>query len=329
MFRTFDSSPTYNTRDARVLDSAGAFLNGELERLDQTIHDPIAAVTWTRDIDVRTDVTMGDEASSFANMTFASPGGYAPTGKAWISKNANAIQGIEADIGKIVNPLTLWGMELAYTIPELVSSQQVNRPIDVTKYTGMKLKYNMDVDEMCYVGDAQLGVYGLTNQPSVTATNVTNGVSGSPKWANKTFQEMMNDVNVLLTNAWAASGYAFVPSKLLLPPAEYSIIANTLTGQAGSQSVMTYLKMNSIATAMNGRELEIVPVKWLTGRGAGGTDRMAAYTQDLQRIRIPLVPLQNTAVQPRGIHMLTYYYARIGVVEVTQTEMIAYADGIG
>ena len=328
MFRTFDSSPSYNMRDARVIDSAGAFLIGELERLDQTIHDPIASVTWTRDIDVRTDVTMGDEASSFANQTFASPGGFSPTGKAWASKNANAITGIEADIGKTVNPLTIWAMELAYTIPELASSQQVNRPIDVTKYTGLKLKYNMDLDEMVYVGDAQLGVYGLTNQPGISATNVVNGASGGSTWATKTYQEMMNDVNTLLTSAWAATGYAFVPTKIIIPPANFAIIANTLTGQAGSQSVLTYLKANSIATAQNGRELDIVPSKWLTGRGVGGTNRMISYTQDYQRIRIPLVPLQNTSVQQRGIHMMTYYYGRLGVVEITQTEMVAYADGV-
>src|ERR1700688_4558988 len=37
----------------RTYDSTGAFLVGELERLDQKLHDPLVAVTWSRDIDLR------------------------------------------------------------------------------------------------------------------------------------------------------------------------------------------------------------------------------------------------------------------------------------
>src|ERR1700744_4011403 len=59
----------------RVIDSTGAFMVGELERLDQTLHMPLAAVSWGRDIDLREDVTIGDEVSSFTLTTFGSAGG--------------------------------------------------------------------------------------------------------------------------------------------------------------------------------------------------------------------------------------------------------------
>ena len=53
------------TYDKRTLDSTGAFYVGELERLDQTLHQPLVAVTWGRDIDLREDVSMADETSAF------------------------------------------------------------------------------------------------------------------------------------------------------------------------------------------------------------------------------------------------------------------------
>jgi hypothetical protein len=327
MFATLDQYRA-GTIDARTIDSAGAFLQGELERLDQTLHQPISAVTWGRDIDIRTDVTIADESSSFANLTFAAPGGINPTGKAWIGKTTTAIPGIATDISKTINPLNLWAMELAYTIPELESSIKVGRPIDTQKYDGMKLKYQMDIDEQVYVGDAGLGVYGLTNNPAITATNVTNGAAGTPGWATKTPAEILRDVNALLSAAWAATGYAFVPDKLLLPPLQYGYIVQQINSQAGNVSILTYLQQNSLAMAQNGRPLDIVPVKWLTGRGVGGVDRMVAYTQDPQRVRIPLTPLLNTQLQYKGIHLMTYYYCRIGVVEFTNPEFVAYADGI-
>jgi hypothetical protein len=44
------------TYDRMTIDSTGAFLVGELERLDQKLHEPLVAVTWGRDIDLREDV---------------------------------------------------------------------------------------------------------------------------------------------------------------------------------------------------------------------------------------------------------------------------------
>jgi len=40
------------TYDKYTIDSTGAFLIGELERLDQTLHEPLYNVTWGRDIDL-------------------------------------------------------------------------------------------------------------------------------------------------------------------------------------------------------------------------------------------------------------------------------------
>jgi len=41
------------TFDSRTIDSAGAFLVGELERLDPRLHEPLVSVSWSRDIDLR------------------------------------------------------------------------------------------------------------------------------------------------------------------------------------------------------------------------------------------------------------------------------------
>lgn len=322
------------TRDAGMLtfdqatrDSAGAFLVGELERLDQRLHEPLASVTWSRDIDLREDVSIADEVSSFTNSSFAAAGGASPNGKSWIGKDATAIQGIALDIGKTAHPLSLWGMELGWTLPELASAQQLGRPVDQQKFAGMQMKYNMDVDEQVYIGDGVLGLYGLLNSPLVTATNVVNGASASPLWTSKTPDEILADVNTVLNAAWAASGYAVVPAKLGLPPLKYSYLVSQKVSSAGNISILQFLKDNSLANAVNGVPLDIVPMKFLTGRGAGSTDRMVAYSQDQNRVRFPLVPLQRTPVEYRGISQLTYYYGRLGAVEWVYPETAQYADG--
>jgi hypothetical protein len=219
-------------------------------------------------------------------------------------------------------------MELGYTLLELQSSIKVNRPIDSQKHEGLKLKYSMDLDEQVYKGDAELGILGMLNSTNVTNTNAANGAASSPLWSQKVPAEILADVNVALAASWAATGYAFVPTKMILPPLNLSYIVQQVVSTAGNVSIIEYLKKNSLSTAQNGKDLEIVPVKWATGAGAGSTNRLAVYTQDLQRVRIPLTPLLNTPIQYKGIHYLTYYYGRIGSVEFTNPQFFYYLDGI-
>ncbi|ABX15511.1 DUF2184 domain-containing protein [Burkholderia multivorans] len=319
--RTRDSMMTF---DARTIDSTGAFLVGELERLDQTLHMPLASVTWSRDIDLREDVSIADEVSSFTNSMFAAAGGPSPAGKSWVGKDANAIQSLGLDIGKTPNPLTLWGMQIGWTIPELESAQKLGRPVDQQKFEGMQLKHNMDVDEQVYIGDSVLGVTGLVNSSAVE--NVSNAQTGN--WVSATPDQMLDDVNELLNSAWAAAGYAVCPSRVLLDPTSFSLLVQRKVSDAGNISVLRYLQDNSLANQLNGRPLEIFPSKWLTGRGAAGKNRMVAYTKDKNRVRFPLVPLQRTPLEYRDLRQLVTYFGRLGVVEVVYPETIAYRDGV-
>lgn len=313
------------TFDAATIDAAGVFLVGELERLDQELHAPLASVTWGRDIDLREDVSIADEVSSFTNSAFAAAGGASPNGKSWIGKDANAIQSIALDIGKTAHPLNLWGMQLGWTIPELESAQRLGRPVDQQKFEGMQLKWNMDVDEQVYLGDATLGLTGLVNNPNVATSNAVTG-----NWNNGTTtpDQMLADVNAVLDTAWQNSGYAYTPSELLLPPTQFSVLVQTKVSSAGNISALEYLRNNSISNANNGRPLNINPCKWLTTAGASGKTRMVAYTKQKRLVRFPLVPLQRTPLEYRGILQLTTYFGRLGAVEWVYPETGAYADGI-
>lgn len=310
------------TFDQATVDSSGAFLIHELERLDQTLNLPLTSQTWSRDIQLREDVSIADEISSFTNTTFAAAGTPNANGKNWISPLATAIAGINVDIEKKGFPLELWGMELGWTVIELNAAAQVGRPIDTQKYDGMQLKWNMDTDEQVYIGDAAKGAKGLLNLSQVTPTNATK------TWATSTVDEIRASINQVLSNAWARSAYSKVPEDLLIPPEQYSFIASTIVSSAGNQSLLTYLETNTIAYHQNGKPLNIRPVKWMKGRGVGGTDRMVAYTNDKKFVRFPMVPLQSVPIQYRGLYQLVTYYGKLGAVEPVYPETLNYMDGI-
>lgn len=307
------------TIDKATIDTAGVFLVGELERLDQTLNLPLTSVKWSRDMPLRNDVSIADEFSSFTNTDLAGVGGINPNGKNWIGKNSTAIPGMNLSIEKTVQPLNLWGTELGWTLPELASAQQLGRPIDSQKYDAMQLKWNMDIDEQVYIGDADLGISGLLNLSQVVPISAPTAWGSDP-------DKILADVNALLSAVWLTSGYARCPAKIGMAPELFGILATTKVSNAGNLSVMEYIATNCIAFRENGEPLEIVSMKWASGRGAAGAHRVVAYTQDESLIRFPLVPLLNTPVEYRGIYQLTTYYGRLGEVETPYGNTVGYLD---
>jgi hypothetical protein len=331
------------THDGKTTDSTGAFLVGELERLDQTLHEPLADVSWGRDIDLREDVTIGDEVSAFTLSTYGSTGSLGTgssigTGKAWVGKETTQITGLSVDIGKYVHSLRLWAQELKYTIPELASAAQAGRPIDQQKFEGLQLKHQMDIDEQVYYGDTVFGDTGLVNCVDVTAvaTVPTSVNSGNPTvWSGKTPQEVLSDVNLALTTVWQNSAFAIMPSRILLPTSVFGYISTALISTAGNQSILKYVLENNLLTSNQGSKLEILPAKWCNGTGVGGTpgnpatvNRMVVYTKDKRRVRYPMTMLQRTPVQYDGLYHKTTYFCRLGVVEAVYPATLGYFDGI-
>ncbi len=338
---------SFRTHDGRTVDSTGAFLVGELERLDLTLHEPLAAVTWGRDIDLREDVTTADEVSSFTTSTYASAGGLGTgqsvgNGKSWIGKNTNQVSRVSVDIAKITQPLIPWGKEIAYTVLELESAAKLGRPVDEQKYKALQLAHQMEIDEMVYYGDTPGAFYGLVNSNNRTTpdavtnvSNVANGAQGSPLWTMKTPDEILQDFNEVLTSAWAATGWAILPDSILLPPQDFGYIATQKVSNAGNVSILNYVLENNITARQGGSTLDIKPVKWCLGTGVGGTvtesnghDRIVVYTKDKDRIRYPMTMLSKTPLQYDSIWHRSTYYGRLGVLEIVYPETLAYRDGL-
>jgi hypothetical protein len=343
---------TFKTKDAsapdgsgyRTYDSTGAFLVGELERLDQTLNLPLVEVSWGRDIDLREDVTLADEYSSYTNTRIASQGGLGTgngigTGKAWMGKDSTQIAGASVDIQKTPNPLNIWAFEVKYSIPELTSAAKLGRPIDAQKVDTMELKRQMDIDEQVYIGDLSLNIGGLYNSASVTTvTNFPAGASGHTQWAMKTPYEILADVNFAINTVWAASGWKIKPTRILLPPAVFGYITMAQVAQAAGQiSIRKYIEENNLinSDSKNGARLVIEACKWGIGTGAGGTigtlgtvDRMVVYTKEYKYVRFPMTMQSRTPVQYEGLYHKWYYWMRMGGIEIPYANTIGYFDGL-
>lgn len=306
--------------DAEI-SSTGAFLVGELERLDPTLYEPISDFTWGRDIDLRTDVTIADEVTSFVLSNFG--GGFGGTSvgtKSWITGGDSTPARVSVSSTKVTTPMTPWGMEVAYSIFELQKAQQAGRPIDVQKYDAMRTKHQLDIDTQVYVGDTELGIKGLlNNDDNVTVTNLGVFTPGTttPAQAIEFFNELLN-------SAWQATQYTRIPNRLLVPPSFFSALASTQLPNT-ERNLLEYVKANNLSVA-NGGTLDIVPVKWLANTDIFTKPRIVAYTKDRSVVRFPMVELQSLPVQYRDYMQAVPYYGALGGVEFVRPEMVFYGD---
>ncbi|WP_312740875.1 DUF2184 domain-containing protein [Cedecea neteri] len=310
------------TYDRQTIDNSGAFLIGQLERFDPSLNMPLLAYTWSRDVDLREDVSIADEMSSFSNSSFAAPSSVGTDGESWISNSTNVIAGVDLDIQKTTLPLTPWSRQLSWTVFELASALQLGRPIDSQKLEAMNQTYQLNVDRQVYVGSTILGVKGMFNQANVKV------IPAAKPWASSTAMEIVKSINDGLTTAWKQTGRAVVPDSLRLPPDQYALLSTIIVSDAGNRSLLDYLSENTIAYKQNGKPLDIQPVKWLEAGAMQSVNRMVFYTKDRKYVQFPLVPLQRTPMEYRDLRQLVTYYSKVGAVELRYSDTMLYVDGI-
>ena len=316
----------------KTQDSTLAFFINQLDAFDPTLHQPLTSVTWSRDIGLRTGVSMANESASFTRSAFGSTGtlstgsnaagATAGGGKPWLNPNSTTMPGVNVDEERIVQAVRLLGQEISYTSVDLERAQMTGAPIDTQKLQALNSMYQMFIDEQVYMGDTAVAAKGLVNNASVTV-----GAAYGAVWAGATPDAILTDVNASLNTAWAASGYAVCPDSLLLPPAQYAILTGSKVSTAGNVSIMEYLKANSLAMSVNGRPLRIEPVKWLTNAGAGGSiNRTVYYTNAANYVRFPLVPIRRETAYYQSIRFTAPYIWAMGEVEVIYPETVLYRD---
>jgi hypothetical protein len=308
------------TFDQRTIDSTGAFLQGQLERFDPKVNEPLVSITYTRDITLRSDVSLSDESASFTQDSFAAKDGSDGN----IGANTTTVGEVGVDVKKIVQPMYLWSKKAAWTVVELARSMQLGRPIDTAKIAVLAKAFQMEADKRAYIGSAKLGTTGLFNNASVSTSNALHG-----SWATATADNILADINDVLSRAYSASAYAVAPSELRVDPDSFGILSTTKVSDAGNISLLEYVKVNCIANTINGRPLNIQPVKWLSaGQAVSNKNRMVAYTNDPTYVQFPVVPLQRQQMTYQDIAQSVAYLGSLGQVEFRYPETIAYSDGI-
>lgn len=317
----------------RTIDAAGittgmAFLEGELEKRDPKIREPLTSVTWQRDI-------VAETGGGWVDFTSTMDVDYATAGanqNSLVGGQTDVIPMVQANVNKDIFKVFTWAQAMKVPFVDGQKMQTIGRSLDSILDKGIRLNYNKSIDQLVYQGFANVGITGLVNNPSVVSSMAPAGAAGDTEWATKTVDEILWDINKAITEAWAASEYddSAMANHILLPPQKYAYLVSTRIGTSGDENILSYLLKNNMAAQQN-KKLDIYPCRWCAGAGTGGSDRMMVYVnnKDFTYFDLP-VPLTRAMTQPVALQFayITIYAAQMGQVKTLYTQPQRYVDGI-
>lgn len=317
----------------RTIDAAGiatgmAFLEGELEKRDPKIREPLTSVTWQRDIVADTGGGWVDFTSTL-DVDYATSG---PNENSLVGGATDVLPMVQANVNKDIFKVFTWAQAMKIPFVDSQKFQTIGRSIDSILDKGIRLNYNKSIDQLVYRGFTNVGITGLVNNVNVVAEMAPVGTSGNTEWSTKTVDEILWDINKAITEAWAASEYddSAMANHILLPPNKYAYLVSTRIGTSGDENILSYLLKNNMAAQQN-KKLDIYPCRWCSGAGTSNKDRMVVYVNDKDFTYFDLpVPLTRAMTQPSALQFsyITVYAAQMGQVKTLYTQPMRYIDGI-
>lgn len=248
------------------------------------------------------------------------------TGRAsWIADRASDIPVVGTRLGKDETSVHMAGIGYDYGLEEVNQAQMLGVNLPGEAAAAARLVYERTVDDMLLTGDTEKGWKGLLNHSAVTAASATTG-----DWATATEDQILADVNELLSGVYTATNEIAMADTLLLPSTKLQYIASKRLGDGnGSLTILQFLKSANVFTAETQRPLDIRGLRGLDAAGTGGTARMVAYRKSPEVLKAH-IPMRHRflPVQVQGLTYTVPGIFRLGPLDIRLPKEVRYSDGI-
>lgn len=311
--RTYDGGPI------ATMDDGISFLQHQLEYIEPQIYE-----VRYRDIVYPVLVPVSSEAGPWATaITYESMD--ARTQAQFVQSSALDVPLADISMSRSTVPVEHGALGYKYTLQELREAQQLNRQLDVRRGQAVRRGVEEFAQGVCFLGDTTHSLPGFLNNADIPAGSATTG-----DWvATATPDQILADVNELLSGIWDTSATVELADTVLLPPTQFAHITATPRGSVNDTTILEMIQKANIYTARTGQPLMIQPLSELVGIGAGATDRMVGYRRapDVLTFHFPM-PLQFLPPQQQGLGFLVPGEFRVSGCEVRYPLACGFSDGI-
>lgn len=251
-------------------------------------------------------------------------------GKAtWFHHEAKDIAKADVTMEKFEQEIEMAGIGYGYTLEELGSAMLMSTNLSTDRAEAAKRAYEEFLDSLVLRGDATKGWTGLYNDATVTATDAPNGAGGTPQWSTKTSDEILTDINAILSGVYSASLTVEVANTIIIPVDAFNLIATKRIVDTNA-TVLSFLKENNVYTQLTGQPLLIRAARGLETAGSASSGRMVAYKRDPMVLKLHLpMPHKFLPVWQTGpISFEIPGIFRTGGLEIRRPGAVRYLDKI-
>lgn len=215
------------------------------------------------------------------------------------------------------------GTSYGYNLQEIRAAQRANVSIDQKKAAAARRATEVVIDRVLALGDSATGLTGLLNVPNALSYTVpADGTGPSALWSTKTPTLIIRDMVGICEHIVTQTSEIEAPNMLLMPRAQFTRIRTTRFDSNSDKTILDWFKTQYPGVAVE-------PWYRMTGAGAGGLDRMMAYSMSPDHMQ-GAVPqeFEQLPVQERNLEFIVPCHARVGGVQCYYPLSVAYGDGI-
>lgn len=309
-----------------TVDDGLAFYISQLANLESKIYQSkYTAISFAELVPINTNVPEWADSWDYISYDAVTLGKF-------IGSSADDLPNIAIAANKTSVPIGYAGNSYDYSLDELRKSQQLRIPLDTTKAQAAFRGSQEHTQRVAYFGDAARNMTGLFNNTNIALD------SSTVDWYNAatTGNQIVQDMNTLLTKVWINSANVHVPNVLVMDSARYSFISTKRMESGTDTTVLEFFLRNNLYTNLTGQALRVVPRLQLSaaqlaagGVSNGSKDRMLAYELNDENLgMVNPVPWRALSPQMRGLNVFVPAEYKLSGVEFRYPFSAAYRDSI-
>ena len=231
-----------------------------------------------------------------------------------------------------------------YNYEEINTLIQMGGQLPERRASAAKLAYNQFMYNLALFGDTEKGLGGITNYPGVPIVVLPNdGTGGVRHWVGndgiglKTPQQIVRDINLLLTGVARSTFDTILADTIFLPQNALDYISSTPYNSMTMETILSFIMRTNLYTMRTGRQLTIRAFRELESAGtdttsptSAGGGRIVAYHNSPEYMKLHL-PMQHKFLpvyQDGPLNWIVPGIFRTGGVEIMSTAAVRYGDGV-
>lgn len=205
------------------------------------------------------------------------------------------------------------GTSFGYSTQEIRAAQMANRPLDSMKADAARRVMREKEAKVCWNGDSKYDLQGFISNTNVPTGTAPNGADGTPQWSTKTALEIINDIQLGVSQVRSQSKGIHDPDTLLLPLDQYNLIAMTPVGDNADKTILDFIKSTSA--------FGLTTIDWVSeelDEAFTGSSDGAIYYERNPEVLVQKIPLemQVLPIQERGLEFVVPIESRYGGVTI-------------